>query len=155
VAKDRKYTWLPFRQGVWVSLAGLGVARVDITSIMESRLGRQLEGYTTERLIFNAAIQHDGTGTRGQTIMGVINLPADTTISNVTPLGDPAADWQYWEEIFYTVHNVAQNVIDVRRDISISRRSPGRDRILWFYIEHSGVAGGFINVSGRCLISED
>ena len=148
-----KFTWLPFRFGAPVTLGATGITRVDIPSIVESRLAREVQGYTTRRLIFNFGASATDGIVLGSVMLAVINLTNSSGLTSVTPEDEATADWQYWSEHFLDVSG-ANNMLHVSRDIEIKRISHGNDRNLYFVMENTGAPSIEINCTGRVLIEE-
>ncbi len=149
--RNRKRTWMPFNTGV-IALSGSNVVRVGIPSIAEIHLGREIQGYTTQRLIFNMTMRSDTT-TPMQFTMGVINLNQNVVISSLDPGADPMSDWQYWEML--RANESTKDFTWIHRDLNISRRSRGRDQDLFFYISNELSVAGSFHLAGRVLILED
>jgi len=155
VPDNRRRTWCPFRTGALVNLPAATAVRVDMTSIIEARLGRAMEGYTTQRTIFDYGI-FPLVGTIGIVSCGIINVPSQLGAVAVLPSLDPTNDWLFWEEVM--VPGVVENpdIIWRHHDVATVRKSPGRDRTTWFYLENSTAATAAfdIYIAGRMLILE-
>ena len=149
---DRKRLWMPFRMGVPTNLAVATVLRIDLTSIANATLGREVEGYTTQRAIFDVAMINTGSAV-SQIAMGIINFPTNMFLGNSDPVTDPMADWQWWEEIM-TESSGNTRMHYIHRDIATVRRSPGRERNLWMYIQNSGAQPCTVYAAGRILVLE-
>ena len=110
-----------------------------------------MEAYTTQRAIFDVTLIGNTTSI-GRCAMGIINLPSAMNLNAGDPSTDPMWDWQYWGE--QAVNRDTEVTINIHRDIATVRKSPGRDRTLWFYIRNSGVTSIIVAINGRVLALE-
>ena len=147
---NRKRMWCPFRMGVPTSLTAGSIVRVDIMSILESRLARAIEGYTTQRSIFTVSQINTGPAV-SQLGVGIINLTESSGLGAVTPIGDPNVDWMFWEEIMTESAN-NERMLHMKYDVETVRMSKGQDRHTWIILENSGAQPMDVYVAGRMLI---
>jgi len=150
---DRKRMWMPWRLGTPVTLTSGSVLRIAITSIADARLGRQVEGYTAQRAIFEYSLRALTT-TPVEIILAIINLPTGSGISATLPGANPMMDWQWWEATLCPATTDRPTVRFMHRDIATVRKSPGRDRQYWFYMENVGTQSVEVWASGRSLVLE-
>ena len=146
--------WLPWRMGSEQTLTPSAVLSVDIPSIMEARLNRQIEGYTSSRSIFNITMISGSSTGVSQLIAGIINLPTGVILGGVEPENDATADWQYWEE--WTIPREDNNErVEIHRDVRTERKSPGRDRVYQLILKNTSASNNLIvYASGRTVVLE-
>jgi len=151
---DRRNMWFPWRMGIEAALTPGSVLSVDIPSIMEGRLARQVQGYTSSRSIFNIQANSSSLASESQMICGIINLPEGVILGGTEPENDSTADWQYWEEFWIPKGNNIELPL-WHRDVRTERKSPGRDRQYIFIVKNTDTLNNLtVYVSGRTVILE-
>jgi len=147
----RRRTWLPFNSTV-ISLTSLAISRTDIPSIMEAQLGREIQGYTTQRLIVNIDALSNTT-TPSFIACGLIANNAGLALADIDPGANPEADWQWWEG--FRVNDVDQELTHIHRDLRVQRRVRGRDTNMFIYVSNEGTITTSVLIHGRVLILEE
>jgi len=133
-----------------LSLAAASIASIDILSLAEAEQGRDIDRFTTTRLVLNMGFR----AITGDAIVavGLMAIHEDVALGVKTPDTDFSADWPYWEEFMITnsVSN-AQNIIT--RDIGGQRRLKGLEQQLVLKVKNrDSVSGIVFHVAGRMLV---
>jgi len=141
--------WAPFRVAS-TSIAAAAVARVNLTTLVDTTQGRSVRQYTVTRILlqFSCAVDSQDLNVFG---IGIRFDNENVALGSVNPLSDTTADWMYHEEIQPSVltFEMRDRVI---RDIRAQRKSRGNDMDLFLYVEsNTSVAGDFIT-AGRVLL---
>ena len=142
---------MPFSEGSgFTALGPSGVNRLSIPSVREVEVGREYEGYTITRCVFNLNLQ-SATTTPLVVSCGLITIQEDVAVGTITPSGDPSADWFWFEE--FLAPGSDEDPVTHHRDIRSQRKARGGDSDTYFYIVNRN-AGSTVNVhrSGRMLV---
>ena len=144
--------WMPFSEGAVPLAHAAGISsRLLIASIRETAHGREFEGYTVTRILFNMTITADA-GNDNVVAAGIILLPSDVALANVGPADERLVDWMWQEEWQVGVINNF-NQVRISRDIRSQRKARGGDTELYFYVENRDGANGLqVHRSGRVLV---
>jgi len=149
-SRRRGTFWMEFSEGaVLLTLAFGGISRLLIPSLREGEVGREYEGYTVTRTIFNLFLH--STGAEVVCTAGIIILPESVGASSVDPTAEPAADWLWREE--FVAPASADEPLEIHRDVGSQRKARGGETEQFFYVvNRSGVAGVELHRSGRTLV---
>jgi len=142
--------WATFSEGATATtVVSTAASRLFLLSTREAQVGRQYEGYTVTRMIFNLHLQQL-TDVEEAVSCGIILQNADIAVASVEPAADQYADWLWWEEFLPGVSAVG-NWNLITRDIRSQRKARGADTELWFYVTNRGGGSIVVHRSGRIL----
>ena len=151
MTQQRRRLWLPWSTGDdEVSLAASSSTRIFIASVNETEVGRQLENFTVERMVFNVGILAN-TGPSVVTC-GILMQSEDVLQASVSPSGDPGADWLWFEEYLTTNAGGAPHT-HIFRDIRSRRKTRGNDSEAYFMVDNRESAATInFHTQGRMLV---
>ena len=147
--RRRGRLWLPFTDGATVTVQTTGsVTRLFLDTVMEVELGRQMEGYTIERILLNMYLVANTVA--AVVTVGIALHQEDVALTSINPEADQVSDWLYLEEFVATVSNSQARQT---RDIRSKRISRGRDTELYLYtVNRSSSSTVDVHMSGRVLV---
>ena len=119
---------------------------------MEAQLGRDIQGFTTQRLIVNIDGRSDTT-TPAFWVAGLIATNAQLALADLRPGENPTGDWQWWEG--WRVNPSDRELTHMHRDLRVARKVRGRDQNLFLYLENELTVAGTVLIHGRVLVLED
>ena len=146
--------WVPWSTGAGVqTLAGASTLRLFLLSIVEGStvLDRKVQRMTTQRTLMSMWFSSREDEFITVTV-GMILLPRDLPLSNLTPADDSSADWQYHEE-FAVENTLASLATNIHRDVKTIRKTEGLATEFYMYVQNrSGASVLDMHLSGRTLV---
>ena len=150
-SRRRGTYWATFSEGaVKTALPAGTVSRLFLLSTREAEVGREYEGYTVTRMIFNLFLLQQ-SDVESPASCGIILQNTDIALADIEPASDQFADWLWWEE-FLPAQTSAHPMTIITRDIHSQRKARGADTDLYFYIVNRGTTTLEVHRSGRVLL---
>jgi len=147
----RRRVWLPFTSNTdtYDTLATGSSVLLAINSIVNVELGMELSQMTTRRLIFTATL---GINAVDAVIsIGVSFRPEVLTAAQGNqPGSNPAATWQFWEQMLIDADATVPTRI--HRDVAISRRALGSESELEIQLQNQSAGTISWHLTGRVLV---
>jgi len=150
VADRMSRTWLPFTTGQPLVALGTGAsARVDIASILETTLGRQLGAFTITRMLLRVSMVVDSSFSVFQ--LGAIIHHLDVAVGVIGPGTDASSNWIWKDEV--AVSNTGVSIQEsVTADVRSQRKAQQSRQRLFLYVTNLGPTAGDFHVYGRALV---
>ena len=140
--------WAPVNGGT--PMPAISVARLDVLSILEVALGRELRAWTVTRFVGHLQVWSTAAAI-SEWMWGMRVENENVPLGSIDPEADANANWIFHAGV-WTRGQDAYPSESVHIDNRSQRKSQGEQSRLYFYVENTGGTAGEFRLIGRALM---